>query len=249
MILRYYFSVGHNNYKENGMSSSVPELPEQWKNLDLVNLLAQPATFVSISQCNSLYKPEGAQGNEKQWERGTLENTIKVANACREANMNFFWIGYDVFREDYPMTELDQAQYGGWSDAFNSKQRTAEYKKWDGELVGELKELVQTEDAEFFEYAHQSSFVGTPLKLMLERAGIKTIVLCGIHLDWCIEGNARAARDEGYMPIVIGDACSCQDQADDIPTMNRINRIVCPVLSADQAVSYILQGKANIKAA
>ena len=31
--------------------------------------------------------------------------------------------------------------------------------------------------------------------------------LTGIHLDWCIEGNARAARDHGYLPIVIGDAC------------------------------------------
>jgi len=37
------------------MSTTVPELPEQWKNLDLVSILAQPAAFVSISQCNSLY--------------------------------------------------------------------------------------------------------------------------------------------------------------------------------------------------
>ncbi|MFK7816851.1 MAG: cysteine hydrolase, partial [Gammaproteobacteria bacterium] len=192
----------------------------------------------------------GAQGNEKQWERGTLENTIKVVHACREVSMKFFWIGYDVFREDYPMTELDRAQYGSWSDAFNLEhKKTTEYKKWDAELVDELKEVSQPEDEEFFEYAHQSSFVGTPLKLMLKRAEIKTIILCGIHLDWCIEGNARAARDEGYMPIVIGDACSCQDQADDVATMERINRIVCPVLSADQAVSYIHKGQSKIKAA
>ena len=221
----------------------VPDLPKQWKSLDLVNILSQPAAFISISQCNSLYRPEGAQGGEKQWERGTLEKTIEIANACREANMKFFWIGYDVFREDYPMTDLDRAQYGGWSDAFDSKNRTTDYKKWDGKLVDELKEISRPEDTEFFEYAHQSSFVGTPLKLMLKRAGIKTIVLCGIHLDWCIEGNARAARDEGYMPIVIGDACSCQDAADDIDTMNRINRIVCPVLSASQAVNMIAQGQ------
>ena len=110
-------------------------------------------------------------------------------------------------------------------------------------LVDELREISQPEDEEFFEYAHQSSFVGTPLKLMLERAGVKTIILCGIHLDWCIEGNARAARDEGYIPIVIGDACSCQNQEDDVPAMNRINNIVCPVLSADQAVSLVLQGR------
>jgi nicotinamidase-related amidase len=231
------------------MSPSVPDLPAQWENLDLVKILAQPAAFVSISQCNSLYKPEGAQGGEKQWERGTLENTVKVAKACREVDMKFFWIGYDVFREDYPMTDLDRAQYGSWGDAFDAKNKSAEYKKWDGELVDELKEIQRPEDSEFFEYAHQSSFVGTPLNVMLKRANIKTIVLCGIHLDWCIEGNARAARDEGYMPIVIGDACSCQDQEDDVATMQRINRIVCPVLSADQAVSYILQGQSKIKAA
>lgn len=231
------------------MASTVPELPEQWKNLDFVSILAQPAAFVSISQCNSLYKPEGVQGGEKQWERGTLENTVKVAKACREANMKFFWIGYDVFREDYPKTVLDEAQYGFWSNSFNSSAMSEEQKKWDVDLVDELKEIALQKDEEFFEYAHQSSFVGTPLKLMLERAGIKVIVLCGIHLDWCIEGNARAARDEGYIPIVIGDACSCQNQKNDVSTMERINNIVCPVVSADQAVSYILQGQAKIKAA
>lgn len=231
------------------MATSIPDLPGQWHSLNFENILAQPAAFISISQCNSLYKPEGAQGGEKQWERGTLENTIKVARACRKANMKFFWIGYDVFRDDYPMTDLDRAQYGTWNKTFDSDNRSEEYKKWDGELVDELKEIAEPQDAEFFEYAHQSSFVGTPLKLMLERAGIKTLILCGIHLDWCIEGNARAARDEGYMPIVIGDACSCQNQEDDLPTMNRINKIVCPVISAEQAVNYILSGQQKYRVA
>ena len=134
------------------MSTTVPELPEQWKNLDLVSILAQPAAFVSISQCNSLYKPEGVQGEEKQWERGTLENTVKVAKACREANMKFFWIGYDVFREDYPKTILDEAQYGLWSKLFNSSAMTKEQKKWDVDLVAELKNIALPEDEEFFEY-------------------------------------------------------------------------------------------------
>ncbi len=132
------------------MSTTVPELPEQWKNLDLVSILAQPAAFVSISQCNSLYKPEGVQGEEKQWERGTLENTVKVAKACREANMKFFWIGYDVFREDYPKTILDEAQYGFWSKIFNSSAMTKEQKKWDVDLVDELKNIALPEDRRIF---------------------------------------------------------------------------------------------------
>tara|TARA_R110002049_G_scaffold2743_5_gene21207 strand:- start:99432 stop:100142 length:711 start_codon:yes stop_codon:yes gene_type:complete len=227
------------------MKIVVPELPAQWKNLDFVNILSQPTAFISISQCNSLYSPKGVQGKEKQWERGTLENTIKVAKACRNADMKFFWIGYNVFRDDYPMTPLDEAQYGLWNKDFKASQMTAEEKAWDIALVDELKEISQPEDQEFLEFAHQSSFVGTPLKLMLERAGIKTIILCGIHLDWCIEGNARAARDDGFMPIVVGDACSCADQKNDTATMERINNIVCPVLSADQIVEMINQGQGN----
>jgi hypothetical protein len=35
---------------------------------------------------------------------------------------------------------------------------------------------------------------GTQLPLELSRKGVKVIVLTGIHLDWRIEGNARAAR-------------------------------------------------------
>ena len=139
------------------MPNSVPSLPEQWQSLDLVKILSQPAAFVSISQCNSLYKAKGVQGAEKQWERGTLENTVKIARACREAGMKFFWIGYDVFREDYPMTDLDRAQYGYWSKIFGADSMTAEEKAWDVALVDELKELAQPGDAEFLEYAHQSS--------------------------------------------------------------------------------------------
>ena len=231
------------------MSSIVPELPEQWQSLDFVDIFTKPAAFVSISQCNSLYRAKGVQGNEKQWERGTLENTVKMAKSCLEEDMKFFWIGYDVFREDYPKTELDEAQYGHWSKIFNSDKMSKEEKAWDVDLVGELRELVEPQDEEFFEYAHQCSFVGTPFKLMLERANIKTIVLCGIHLDWCIEGNARTARDEGYIPIVIGDACSCQDPANDLSTMKRINNIVCPVLSADKAIGFIREGQSKTRAA
>ena len=221
------------------MPSNVPELPEQWKNLDFAGILAQPAAFISISQCNSLYRPEGVQGGERQWERGTLENTVKVAKACRRANMKFFWIGYDVFRENYPMTILDEAQYGFWSQAFCSGEMTDEQKKWDVDLVDELRELAHPEDEEFFEYAHQSSFVGTPLDLHLRREGIRTLVLCGLHLDWCIEGNARQARDLGYMPIVIGDASACRRPEDEPAAMDRINSYFAPVLSADRVLSLI----------
>jgi nicotinamidase-related amidase len=79
-------------------------------------------------------------------------------------------------------------------------------KKWDDGSVEELRALVRPGDNELFEMALQTAFTGTQMPLELSRKGVKLLVLTGIHLDWCIEGNARAARDNGYLPIVIGDA-------------------------------------------
>jgi nicotinamidase-related amidase len=77
------------------------------------------------------------------------------------------------------------------------------------------------------------------LPLELSRKRIQTIVITGIHLDWCIEGNARAARDNGYLPIVIGDACGCQKPEQEAAAMERINNFFAPVISADRFVELI----------
>lgn len=219
------------------VGTPVPDLHPQWQSLDLATLLTEPTAFLSISQSNSLYSPKGVQGRERQWERPTLENTIKVAIAARQAGAKFFWIGYDVFRQNYPKTPLDEAQYRTWYEPF--KDWTEEQKRWDGELVDELKALQQPEDVEFFETAHQSSFIGTTLPLYLNKWGIRNLLITGIHLDWCIEGNARGARDHGLIPIVIGDACACQDQADEPAALRRINTFFAPVISADTAVQLL----------
>ncbi|MGH8670951.1 MAG: cysteine hydrolase [Burkholderiales bacterium] len=230
-------------------TDSIPDLAPYWKKLDLAELLALPSAFVSISQCNSLYYEKGAQGSERHWERGNLENTVKVAKACRQAGSKFYWIGYDIFRKShgYPMTPMDEVQYSAWEELGKGKDEA--YKKWDGELVDDLKALVQTGDEEFFELALESSFCGTQLPLSLARNNIKTIVLCGIHLDWCIEGNARAARDNGLMPIVVGDACACQRAEDEPAALRRINAFFAPVISADRCVALIKESMKRRKAA
>jgi nicotinamidase-related amidase len=215
----------------------LPELHPQWQTLDLAELLTAPTAFVSISQNNSLYSPKGVQGRENQWERPSLENTVKVAIAARKAGAKFFWIGYDVFRESYPKTPLDEAQYRNWYEPY--QHWSEEQKRWDGELVDELKALQQPEDVAFPETAHQSSFIGTTLPLYLTRWGIRNLLITGIHLDWCIEGNARAARDHGFIPIVIGDACACQKQEDEPAALQRINTFFAPVISADHAAQLL----------
>jgi nicotinamidase-related amidase len=223
-----------------GGVNAVPELAPQWKKLDLAKILALPAAYASVSQSKSLYDEGGAQSAEKHRERGSLPATVKVVQAARKAKnfISFNWIGYTIFRENYPQSAFDKVQYETWTSGLNF---TEEKKKWDDELVGELQALIRPGDNQFNEMALQTAFVGTQLPLELSRKNIKVIVLTGIHLDWCIEGNARAARDNGYLPIVIGDACGCQKPEQEAAAMERINNFFAPVISSDTFVKLLAQ--------
>jgi len=223
-----------------GGINAIPDLAPQWKKLDLAKILALPAPYMSVSQSKSLYDEGGAQPAEKHRERGSLPATIKVVQAARKAKnfISFNWIGYTIFRENYPQSEFDKVQYETWTNGLNWPP---EKKKWDDELVEELQAFVRPSDNQFNEMALQTAFVGTQLPLELSRKSIKVLVLTGIHLDWCIEGNARAARDNGYLPIVIGDACGCQKPEQEAAAMERINNFFAPVISSDTFVKLLGQ--------
>lgn len=223
---------------ELGGVHAIPELAPQWKKLDLAEVLRRPAAFMSVSQNKSLYEPWGAQAAERQWERPTLPATVKVAEAARKAGnfVSFNWIGYPVFRPGHPKNDFDRAQYETWTEGV---EMSDEMIARDNDLADELRALVEPGDNEFDEVALQTAFCGTSLPLELTRKRVETIVLTGIHLDWCIEGNARAARDNGFLPIVIGDACACQKPEQEAAAMARINAFFAPVISADEFVRLI----------
>ncbi len=223
-----------------GGVNAIPELAPQWKKLDLAQVLTLPAAYASVSQSKSLYDEGGAQSGEKHRARGSLEATIKVVQAARKATnfISFNWIGYTIFRENYPQSLFYKVQYASWVEGLNF---SPDKKKWDDELVEELQALVRPGDNQFFEEALQTAFTGTHFPLELSRKGVKVLVLTGIHLDWCIEGNARAARDHGYLPIVIGDACGCQKPEQEAAAMQRINNFFAPVISAETFVKLLNQ--------
>jgi len=219
----------------------IPELAPQWKKLDLREILSRPAAFVSVSQSNSLYKPGGVQYAEGHAFRGNLEATVRVVKAARRAAnfRQFAWVGYSVFRDSYPQTAFDAAQYQCWTGHIDA---TPEQIAWDDALVDELRELVEPGDVELYERALQTAFVGTDLPLTLARQQVEVVVLTGIHLDWCIEGNVRAARDHGLLPIVIGDATGAQRTDQEPAAFERINNFFAPVISSDHFVELLGTG-------
>ena len=85
---------------------------------------------------------------------------------------------------------------------------------------------MRPEDEEIYYASLGNVFLGTMLPAYLNMWGVRTVLLSGYHLDWCIEQAARTCRDMGYMPIVVGDACGCGVEADEAPTLERLDPIL-----------------------
>jgi len=220
----------------------VPENHKQWAKLDLTEILALPTAYLAIGYANSILSPKGAQAAELLWERGRLPggaigNTVKLVHAARQSGVRMVWTKYRIFRQEYPQSPMDKVQYDFWASHY--PDWSDEQKQWDWQPVEEIKSLMRAGEPEIYYTSLGNVFLGTMLPAYLNMWGIRTVILSGYHLDWCIEQAARSCRDMGYMPIVIGDACGCGVESDEEPTLMRLDRFFAPVISTDRAISLL----------
>ncbi|MBX9788969.1 MAG: cysteine hydrolase [Pirellulales bacterium] len=222
--------------------SKVPKLHDQWSGVDLAEVLKEPTAYLAIGYSNSILSHFGAQAGERLWERGRLPggsigNTVKLVHAVRNADIRIVWTKYEIFRQSYPQTPLDKSQYDYW--AAGKESWTGEQRDRDHQPVAEIAALMRPEDEMIYYTSLGNVFLGTMLPNYLNMWGVRTVILSGFHLDWCIEQAARTCRDMGYMPIVIGDACGCGREQDEAPTLERLNTFFAPVISTDRAIDLL----------
>ncbi|MFZ5558867.1 MAG: isochorismatase family protein [Pseudomonadota bacterium] len=220
----------------------VPEPHEQWAKLDLAEVLSYPTAYVAIGYSNSILSEQGAQAGERLWERGrmpggTIWNTLKLVHTCREHDIRLFWTKYEIFRQKLPQTLIDKAQYDYWASHY--PDWTVERIDKDWQPIEEIRAVMQPEDPVIHYTSLGNVFLGTMLPAYLNMWGIRTVLLSGFHLDWCIEQAARTCRDMGYMPIVVGDACGCGVEADELPTLQKLTKFFAPVVSTDEVIGLI----------
>jgi nicotinamidase-related amidase len=221
----------------------VPAFHPQWQTLDFAELLSHHTAFISIDAQNSILSPSGCLSDEGMWRRagepgGSLHNTLRLAAVCREARMPRMWLRYDRFiGERTPCTPMDEAQYRFWNERYGGD---AARKTWEAELVDEAKAIIDARDVTFV-YPGWSIFASTPVTRYLSMWGTKSLILCGYHTDWCVEMAARSARDLGYMPVVVGDACGSTPEMHEA-ALRQINDCYAPVMSTDAVVDFIRKG-------
>ena len=204
----------------------------QWRDLDLSIFLNEAAVLV-IDPTNSVLHGEGAQAGDGLWRRaraegGSLEKILQLVALARTHDMPVAFLRYEYLRQHYPATALDSVQYEYW---YQNRLWTPEQKIWEGALVDEIAAVKQDGDLDSVYTSFGNVFLGSPLLATLNAWKARTLLICGYHLDHCVEQAARTARDFGLMPFVVGDCCAASDQTDEEATLKRVDANWAPAIS------------------
>lgn len=70
---------------------------------------------------------------------------------------------------------------------------------------------VDLQNDSVMEKSRPNCFVGTDLAKQFEAKAIRDVVIVGMKTEYCVDSTCRAARDNGFNPILVSDAHSTMD--------------------------------------
>jgi len=85
-----------------------------------------------------------------------------------------------------------------------------------------------------------SAFNSTPLHMILQNMGKRTLLLTGLITNGCVESTARDARDLGYRVVLVGDACATYSEDTHQRTLRWLERTIGNVVTTAAAVGTLL---------
>jgi len=123
-----------------------------------------------------------------------LKNVIGLTGAFRQAKRPV------VFTRHAHRKGSDAGQMGRWWDG---------RLPWEGERQSDLVDDLSPQDGELLITKERySAFEGTCLDEWLRERGVRTLVLCGVMTNLCVETSARHAFMKEIQPVVVEDACA-----------------------------------------
>lgn len=80
------------------------------------------------------------------------------------------------------------------------------------QLCGSLASLVSDNDCVFSKYSYDC-FAHTSLEFELKRRHIKTVIVVGTVVNWCVDSTVRSAYHKDYNVVVLSDCVSGYEHA------------------------------------
>lgn len=166
---------------------------------DPVSLPASDVALIVIDMQNAFLKEEWSLGIAESQApfAAALPGSVALVEAARAAGVPVIYTRYAYL----PGNE-DQLDPTGRAEGAVVEPRLVEGTV-DIEIVDELAPI----DGEIvIDKSRPSAFYGTRLEPYLTARGIRSVVICGVTTNICVETTARDASQRGYKTYVIEDA-------------------------------------------
>jgi maleamate amidohydrolase len=88
---------------------------------------------------------------------------------------------------------------------------------------------------------YPSAFFGTSLAATLNGMGVDTLIITGVTTSGCIRATCVDAMSNGFIPIVVADACGDRHEAPHDANLFDMNAKYADVVSESEAIDYLQQ--------
>ncbi len=126
--------------------------------------------------------------------RSLIPNALKLIAAFRERGLPLI-----ITRHAHPKRDA-AGQMGRW---WNGK--LPRLGDPESELIDEIKPM---KGEIYLTKKRYSAFEGTDLARKLRRRRVKSLVICGVMTNLCVETTARHAFMKDFEPTIVKDACA-----------------------------------------
>ncbi|WP_214476363.1 cysteine hydrolase [Mesorhizobium sp. dw_380] len=134
-----------------------------------------------------------------------IERTATVLEAARAAGMRVAFTRHlSLPRKWMGATQLRTAM--AWQRC-NSPDMVEPWFPRDAEATRIVPELAPRADEAVFDKLTMSAFDSTALSFALRDCGVRAVALAGVAIEIGIEPTVRQATDNGFVAVVIEDAC------------------------------------------
>lgn len=171
-----------------------------------MDIASENVALLVIDMQNGFCKPKGSMatlGLDTSMCEAVIPRVRTLVDLAHRAEVPVIYTRY-VYLPDYAdggllprdilpaMRDIDALAEGSWDAAIVDELAPA-----DGDLV--------------IDKSRYSAFYGTRIEPILTSLGVRSLVICGVTTNMCVETTARDASQRDYPTFTISDACAETD--------------------------------------
>jgi len=124
-----------------------------------------------------------------------IPNMRRLKAACRAGHIEVMYTVIESLTKDGRDRSLDYKITG-----FNVPKGS-----WDARVIDEI---IPSDDEIVIPKTASSVFNSTNIDYVLRNLGVRSLILCGLLTDQCVESAVRDGCDLGYLVTLVPDACA-----------------------------------------